>query len=198
MSRAHALIAAGVAVGAIALAIGLRKGDPPALNGAPAQPLGSEALGPADSLAADLLERIRGLDPVACELTTRAVRSQNWWGAPFEPAASDDPKVAAIVSWALEGGGPEAVPVLGGALGDTDPCVRRVAAIRLGRVDNPAALERLRRSLESPNATEREAAALGLGISEKSDAVPALVQRLEDDESPRVRRAAAWALGEIE
>ena len=198
MKRAYVLLVAGVAIVAIGLAIGLRDGDPPPLNGAPAQSVASDALAPADSLAADLLDRIRGLDPVACELASRAVRSQNWWGGQAEPAASDDPMVAAIVSWALDAGGPSAVPVLGGGLSDPDPCVRRVAAIRLGRIEDPAALDRLRRSLESTNADEREVAALGLGISENPEAVPALVGRLEGDESPRVRRAAAWALGEIE
>jgi HEAT repeat protein len=198
VKRAHALLAAGLAIGAIGLAFALRDREPPPLNGAPAQPVGPESLAPADSLAADLLARIRGLDPVACELASRAIRSRNWWGSPYEPAASDDPRVTAIVHWALDAGGPSAVSVLGGGLGDPDPCVRRVAAIRLGRIEDRTALDRLRRSLESPSPDEREVAALGLGISENPDAVPALVQHLEDDESPRVRRAAAWALGEIE
>lgn len=198
MKRALVLLAAGAALTALAVAVGLRDSEPPALNGAQVQPLVPGPFAQADSLAADLLARVRGLDPVACELASRAVRSRNFWDGPAEPAASDDPRVAAIVRWALNAGGPEAVPVLDDGLRDPDTCVRRVAAIRLGRIDHPSAAERLRRALESSNADEREVAALGLGIAEDESAVPVLVRRLEEDDSSRVRRAAAWALGEIE
>lgn len=198
MKSGTGLVAAVAAAAAVVLAIGLRDGEPPVLNGAPAQPAAPAAGAPADSLAADLLARVRGLDPVACELAARAVRSRNWWGGPAEPAASDDPRVAEIVRWALDAGGPGAVPVLAAGLADADPCVRRVAAIRLGRIEDPAATGALVRALGSPQAGEREAAALGLGIAEDPEAVPALVRALEGDDSPRVRRAAAWALGELD
>ncbi|HUP20008.1 MAG TPA: HEAT repeat domain-containing protein [Gemmatimonadota bacterium] len=197
MRRLPLALGAAAALAAAVLAAALRDGEPPALNGAPVQPL--ELAVPADSLAADLLERIRGLDPVACELAVGSVRSRSWRGGPPEPAASEDPRVLAVVRWALEEeGGDGAVPVLAAGLADPDPCVRRVAAIRLGRIDDPAASELLRRALESPEPGAREAGALGLGIAEDSAAVPALIARLEGDDSPRVRRAAAWALGEME
>jgi HEAT repeat protein len=182
-----------VLAGAAAV-LSLRDDRLPVANGAPALPTL-----PADSLAADLIARVRGLDPVACELAVRAVRSRNWGGGPAEPAASDDPHVNAIVQWALDdAGGAEAVPVLGAALADPDGCVRRTAAIRLGRIESPAAAARLQDALASADPGTREAAALGLGIAEDPETIPALVRVLEDDASPRVRRAAAWALGEIE
>lgn len=195
MRRAPILLISIAVLAGAALVLSLKDDHLPEANGAAAPPRL-----PADSLAADLIARIRGLDPVACELAIRAVRSQNWWGGgPAEPAASEDPHVMAIVQWALDdAGGAEAIPVLGAALGDVDPCVRRTAAIRLGRIDHPAAMSRLRDALGSDEAGEREAAALGLGVAEDATAIPALVRVLEDDGSPRVRRAAAWALGEIE
>ena len=198
MRRSGTLLAASAAVAAMALVVVLRDREPPALNGAPLQPLDVAPAISADTLAADLLARVRGLDAVACELATRAVRSRGSWGDPHQPGASEDPQVAAIVRWALDDGGSEAVPVLGAGLADPDPCVRRLAAIRLGRIEDPSAATWLRRALESANGAEREAAALGLGISDDAEAVPALVRHLAEDESPRVRRAAAWALGAID
>jgi len=188
----------GFAIVGAVLVAGLRGGDPPSLNGAPVQPPVSAPFLGGDTLAADLLARIRGLDPVACELAARALRWQNTWGGAADPAASDDPRVGAIVRWALDAGGPEAIPVLAEGIRDPDPCVRRVAAMRLGRIETPAAAERLRRALESTNPAEREAGALGIGVAEDAASIPALVEALGRDESPRVRRMAAWALGEIE
>ena len=198
MRRLAGLAVAAAAVTALALAAGLREAEPPALNGAPVQPPAPAV--PADSLAADLLQRIRGLDPVVCELAVRAVRSRNWWGSdPMEPTASQDGRVLAVVRWAVaEEGDAAAIPVLAAGLTDGDPCVRRMAAIRLGRIEDPAVAGRLRDALESPVAGTREAGALGLGIAGDPASVPALIARLEGDESPDVRRAAAWALGEMD
>ncbi len=190
MRRAHVLMAAGAVAAAAGLFAGLREDRLPSANGATLQP-------PADSLAADLIAGVRGLDPVACELAARAMH-RNWGrGGPGEPASSDDPRVLAIIDWAMNEGGPGAVPVLGAALADPDPCARRIAAIRLGRVNDPAATRRLREALEGADPGQREVAALGLGVAEDDAALPALVQALESDASPRVRRAAAWALGEM-
>ncbi len=195
MSGRRVAAGAAVATAALTLIVGLGSGGSagPAASPASAQPVAA----PTDTLAADLLDRLRGLDPVACALATRTIRSRNMWVGDMPSTGNDDARTAEIVAWALEEGGAAAIPVLAGALGDADGCVRRVAAIRLARIDEPAALERLTRSLDAAAPGEREAAALGLGIRGHESAIPALVQRLERDDSAQVRRAAAWALGEI-
>ncbi len=61
----------------------------------------------------------------------------------------------------------DAVPVLVDALGDTEPDVRYVAAVALGR-------------------------------TESSGAIPALIAALDSEQDVDVRTAVAWALGRIE
>jgi HEAT repeat protein len=52
-------------------------------------------------------------------------------------------------------------------------------------------------ALADASAGTRAVAALGLGLSGKPGLVEPIVRRLKD-ESPEVRRAAAWALGSLE
>lgn len=152
---------------------------------------------PAD--ATRLVEAIRGADPVICELAARAVRSRDgFWGSTPHPAAVADPEVQRIVEFAVGSEGAGTEEVLAGALSDADPCVRRIAAMRLGRIGTDIAHARLAEALESGSAAAREAAAVGLGISDDPRAIPALVRRLEEDDDVRVRRAAAWAMGKID
>lgn len=151
------------------------------------------------AVARRLLEAIRGSDPVVCELAARAVRSRHgYWGHTPHPAAVDDPEVLETVEFAVGSEGEGTEEALAAALSDPDACVRRIAAMRLGRVGTDAAGARLTETLESGSAAAREAAAIGLGISDDARALPALTRRLSEDESARVRRAAAWALGKID
>lgn len=194
MSRATLLgLAAGLAVVVLALPLTC---DGPDSNGVAA----TRSTAAADSaLARRLVDAARGADPVVCGLAARAL-DYGWWesGMGVEPGVSDDPASAEVIDWALaprQAAG--AVGPLAGALADTDPCVRRLAARVLGRSRRPEAVVALRRALGSATDQEREMGAVGLGFAEDEAALPDLVEALRDPE-PGVRIAAAWALGEIE
>jgi HEAT repeat protein len=126
-----------------------------------------------------------------------------WWsrwgplsGNPLEV----DSASAALVAWIQrDHTDPALVPLLRAAMRDTDRCVRRVAGSFLGRVQHPNAVAVLLAALDDQNAETRVVAALGLGLSENAEAnaLEPLVRRLRDD-SPAVRRAAAWSLGSLE
>jgi HEAT repeat protein len=150
------------------------------------------------------LDAVRGANPVLCELATRSADAGGWWSR-FGPLSDNpldvDSASATLVAWIQRGHKNAAVvPRLRAGLRDTDACVRRVAGGLLGRVDHPSATAALVAALDDTSADTRYVAALGLGMSERSatnGAVASLIRRLADD-SPRVRRSAAWALGSVE
>lgn len=150
------------------------------------------------------LAAVRGANPIACELATRNADAGGWWSR-FGPLADNpldvDSASAAVVAWVQRGHKNASVtPRLRAALRDSDACVRRVAGSLLGRVDHPTATAALLAALDDPNADTRSVAAIGLGMSDRSKTngvVASLIRRLSDD-SPRVRRSAAWALGSVE
>lgn len=158
------------------------------------------------SFVARLLTVVRGVDPLLCELTTRAVDMHGSWSrwAPMKGGGDPlevDSAAGALLTWVQEDHtDPSVVPRLRTALGDPDACVRRVAGSLLGRVDHPSATSALVSAVDDVNAQTRFVAALGLGLSEnerkKDAAVAPLLRRLKD-ESAQVRRAAAWSLGSI-
>jgi hypothetical protein len=154
---------------------------------------------------ARLLQSVRGADPLFCELVTRSVDMHGWWSR-WGPLSSNpleiDSSSAALIAWIQrEHKDPAVVPRLRSALRDQDACVRRVAGSFLGRVEHPSASAALVAALDDASAETRYVAALGLGLSDESTpptgVVEPLVRRLRDD-SPQVRRAAAWALGALE
>lgn len=173
--------------------------------GPSAQAEAATARVPADSLASALLETVRGADPVVCELAVRAVDGRHGWSSTADElagvGASLTPLQRATFQWAVEGneeaadGG--AVEPLAAGLADPDPCVRRMAALKLGRTGDPRGIAALRSALVSPDVAQRVVGALGLGYAEDPAVIDDLGGAL-DDASPEVRAAAAWALGEIE
>ena len=150
------------------------------------------------------LEAVRGANPIACELATRNADSGGWWSR-FGPLGDNpldvDSASATIVAWVQRGHkNVSVVPRLRAALRDSDACVRRIAGGLLGRVDHPTATAALVAALDDASADTRAIAAIGLGMSDRSNTngtVSSLIRRLSD-ESPRVRRSAAWALGSVE
>ena len=154
---------------------------------------------------ARLLQAVRGSDPFLCELATRQVDQHGWWSN-WGPLGANplelDSTSAAMVAWIQrKHNDPSVVPRLRAGMRDQDACVRRVAGSFLGRVDHSSAIAALLAALDDENAETRNVAALGLGLGD-DDMRPAgviepLVRRLRDD-SPRVRRSAAWALGALE
>ncbi|MBL7069307.1 MAG: HEAT repeat domain-containing protein [Candidatus Omnitrophica bacterium] len=91
-------------------------------------------------------------------------------------------------------GGEDAIEPLIGVLQDeTDAeLVRAEAAYTLGRLGNIRALEPLKNALNSDETRLKSMAALGLGILEREEAIPALMPHLEDqDDMVRVRTGRA-------
>jgi hypothetical protein len=162
---------------------------------------------PADSLASALIETVRGADPVICELAVRAVDGRHGWSSTADELAGVGapltPIQRATIQWAVDDEDSEeaadaaAVEPLAAALGDPDPCVRRMAALKLGRAGAPDGVAALRAALRAPAAEQRSVGALGLGYAEDPAAIADLGDAL-DDSSSEVRAAATWALGEIE
>jgi hypothetical protein len=163
------------------------------------EPLLAQRASHADQAAlVALVEAGRGAGPLLCELAARTVETQWGWGGWWEVRAPRDQALrAAMAAASARGGDPAAVPALARALGDADPCVRRLAAPLLGRLGHPSALMALRAALTEGSAATREAAALGLGFSEDAGVIPALIAGLQDQVAA-VRAASAWALGMIE
>ena len=196
---------AGVFAGVIALLAAVlvfcRAGE----AGSSAQAEAAIARVPADSLASALLETVRGADPVVCELAVRAVDGRHGWSSTADELAGVGtpltPLQRATIQWAVEGeeetAGASAVAPLVAGLQDPDPCVRRMAALKLGRTGDPRGIAALRAAIVAPGVEQRAVGALGLGYAEDPAAIDDLGDAL-DDASPEVRAAATWALGEIE
>ena len=154
---------------------------------------------------ARLLRAVRGSDPVLCELATRSVDMDGWWSRWADMGGNPldvDSASAALIAWIQrDHKDPAVVPRLRAALRDTDACVRRVAGSFLGRVEHPSAIAALVGALDDPNADTRNVAVIGLGLTDTDTPAPSLVEpllRRLRDESPLVRRSAAWALGSLE
>ena len=147
-----------------------------------------------------LLQAARGTNAVVCELAARTVDGRFGWSSDgmFTAGGAADSVAGNVVEWVHDRGISAAtVPLLRAAIGDSDWCVRRLAAPILGRVHDPSAMQAMLASLDASDAGTREMAALALGFANDPRATTPLVARLRDD-SPRVRATAAWALGEIE
>jgi hypothetical protein len=93
--------------------------------------------------------------------------------------------------------GASAGPALIAALRDGEAGVRTAAAWALGRLDVHDAVPALMTAMRDPSAWVRESAAAALGEIEDPRAVEPLAAALSGDAEPRVRRAAAWALGQM-
>lgn len=148
-----------------------------------------------------LINTIRGVDPLLCELAVRQVDQHGSWSR-WGPMSGDpletDSASASLMRWIQKShNDPAVVPRLRSAIRDADACVRRVAGSFLARVEHPSATSALMDGLDDARADVREVAAYGLGMAEYKGAVEALIGRLKDA-TPAVRRASAWALGSIE
>lgn len=146
-----------------------------------------------------LLAGLSGANPVVCQLAVSSLG--NHWGH------GDDELQIGILAGEVtaererEALGrsitdPGALTLLGSALGDPHPCVRRAAARMLGESKTSAATGLLRTSLHDRDARVREAAALGLADAEDPASLHDLSKALEDPD-PTVVRMAAYALGEL-
>ena len=95
-------------------------------------------------------------------------------------------------------GDARAVGPLTNLAGDTDPGVRAAVAWALGHTASHDAVASVSRLTGDREARVRRSAARALGRLEDSSSIPTLSRLLASDPDPGVRRAAAWALGQIE
>ncbi|MCC6241696.1 MAG: HEAT repeat domain-containing protein [Gemmatimonadaceae bacterium] len=82
-------------------------------------------------------------------------------------------------------------------LRDDSAGVRANAAWALGRIEDGKALSGLVAVANDPNSDVRTAAIGALGRLDSTRAIPALLRALQQDSVARVRRVAAWALGQL-
>jgi HEAT repeat protein len=92
---------------------------------------------------------------------------------------------------------PRALEAMLDRLGAEDAQTRQMAAIALGYAEKRDAVEPLLRNLVDDAAGVRTASAWALGEIEDPRATEALVRLLSEDPDPKVRRQAAWALGNM-
>ncbi len=91
-----------------------------------------------------------------------------------------------------------AVAALTEALRDPEASTRELAALGLGMSDTPAAFDPLVGALRDAEPGVRAAVANSLGRLDDDRAKAILVPILKNDRVPAVRRAAAYALGELD
>lgn len=98
-----------------------------------------------------------------------------------EAALSEtDPIVAGSLRWALERVGEEAVPILAEGLRSPAPERRRRAVAALVELASPSALRALAGALRDPDRLVSGPAALAVGASGDTDAIPVLVSMVID------------------
>jgi hypothetical protein len=93
---------------------------------------------------------------------------------------------------------PKAIAALAEALRDPDMETRRLAALALGLGDDKSAFEPLVAALRDQEAVVRATAAISLGRLGDDRASKSLLPLLTGDRVPSVRRAAAYALGDLD
>lgn len=108
----------------------------------------------------------------------------------------EDLKIAAVRAMG-ELGNTRAVPTLIAVLSGTSPLLKIQAAESLGKIGDRSCLEALMKLAPSGDEELDEATILSLGRLRAKEAEALLIASLTA-ESPRIRRAAAWALGELE
>ena len=134
-------------------------------------------------LAAPLLARVR--DASATQAMLAALTS----------AEADTREMGALALGLAED--PRPTEPLVTRLRDDSPRVRATAAWALGVIEHRETVRPLIDALGDADALVRESAARALGEIEDAAAIPALTDLLKSDRAAGVRRAAAWALGEI-
>lgn len=145
----------------------------------------------------ELLAAADGLRGVACELVVRGM--QDRWGGSRRPlkGASEGSLRDRIDAGVRAADSAEGARVLVEEFLGGSGCRADAAFGLLDRVEPEAATTPLRAALQASAVETRRRAALGLGaIDSHDDRLP--LERLLADADPRVRTAAAWALGEIE
>jgi HEAT repeat protein len=173
---------------------------------APASPLGSRKR-PFRSRLTDedvqfLLSSLDTPDPCVRELAVRLVAEDDRDDVAtglIQRLASSDSSIRTVAALGLGIAAPQrAVDPLIKATNDASVGVRADALWALGRICDSRAVAPATRKLEDRSPIVRETAAATLGHLEATEARPALVKTLHNDDLPGVRRVCAWALVQIE
>ena len=110
-----------------------------------------------------------------------------------------DGAVRAAAIWALgEIGSETAIGALATALTDEDEQARVQAAWALGEIGSASSADALIRALDDESAEVRKQVAHALGEIGADNAADALIRMLREDPEAEVRKAAAWALSEMD
>jgi HEAT repeat protein len=158
-----------------------------------------EVLAAVERALEDPSERVRERAARALELSRE--RSEKARSA-LESLRSSDPRERLAAMSALKELGRaavHAVPALLLALDDSDPTVRRVAALALGATGaEPGVVDRLARALTDPEAWVREVVAKTLGgLGCRARAAEEALTRATQDRSTTVQNAARQALDQV-
>jgi HEAT repeat protein len=187
------IVLGALASGAAAATLAARATQPVTVGGVMQGPLGPDSAQVGAFLAA-----LRATSPVVCELVSDQIG--NFWtsdggigvGRYADSRTSVREEKQAVSSRVRDAG---AIRYLASQLGDTDPCIRMLAAKMLGNsTATDAMLERL---LESPSPKVREAALRAVSERDRP-ALRGRVERLLDEGDASVSAMAAFALGELE
>jgi HEAT repeat protein len=148
-----------------------------------------------------LLTGLASADPCVRELSVRLLgtqRNEAIANAFVSRLTSPDVPMREVAAYGLGMVRPAASSVdpLITALRDASPGVRANAAWALGRIDNGKALAPIVGLFRDSDVKVREAAVVAAGHIDSNTTIPALIRVLQNDESPAVRRVAAWALGQ--
>jgi HEAT repeat protein len=179
---------------------------------APATPLSNASLGrnydfgPEQLAAADVERLLEGLandDPCVREISVRLLGRQR--GEPVVTglitrltAATPSLREVSALGLGLVKSS-RAVDPLIRALRDATGGVRANSAWALGRLEAGKALGQIRDMFRDDDQRVREAAVIASGrMDDSTSSIPALIRVVRQDSSPQVRRAAAWALGQLE
>ncbi len=179
---------------------------------------GFTAGGSPDSLGRDVVDWVheREIDPATVPLLQAAIGDQDWcvrrlaapilghvrgpsaMQAMLAALAATDAGTREMAALALGfADEPRTVTPLVGRLRDESPRVRATVAWALGEIESREAVRPLIESLRDADALVRESAARALGEVEDTAGIVPLTEVLKSDRAAAVRRAAAWALGEI-
>jgi hypothetical protein len=155
----------------------------------------------ASSAVQPLLAALAEGDPCASRLAAQLLgRSREPRAMQGLLAALADPTARVRATAALGLGYSDlsaAVDPLIGTLRDSDAGVRASSAWALGSIESRRAVPALIAALKDVDPVVRRSSAQALGEIEDPAAIPALAALLREDRDAEVRRAAAWALGEI-
>lgn len=161
-------------------------------------------LGLSESEVQQLLQALSSEDPCVRELSVRLLGHEEENPAVREGLLSrlrdSNARMREIAALGLgQVEGREAVQPLIDALRDQEMGVRANAAWALGRIEDGRALRPITGLFGDRSEVVRRAAVYAAGhFDDSTSSVSALTRVLRDDESAEVRRAAAWALGQLE